>query len=269
MFLVGIFLFLVTFYFYLCYLCCINILRSYSIMKKNITLIITLIFISLLLTSCMSSADGMKNEQRISVSAKGGVTLSPDIATFRVEADETRKTTSEALNAVNKNMATVLQILSSYKIADKDIATNSISLNPQYNWEDGKRVLIGQNASQSLSVKLRDIDQLGKIIDEISKITNINLYSINFDKEDKTEAYEEARILAVKNAIKKASTLANAADMELGEPLTINEGSSPYVSYDRANSSKMMVSEASSYNTQTPSGELTITSDVSVTFLMK
>jgi uncharacterized protein YggE len=95
------------------------------------------------------------------------------------------------------------------------------------------------------------------------------LYSINFDKEDKTEAYEEARILAVKNAIKKASTLVIAANMELGDPITINEGSSPYISYDRGNSTKMMVSEAASYSTQTPSGELTITSDVSITFLMK
>lgn len=238
-------------------------------MKNKITLLFSLILISVILTSCLNSKQLNESDKYISVSASGEVTLSPDIATFNVQVDETQKTTSLALNEANKKMSQVLKILYKYEIADKDISTNSINLNPQYNWEDGKQILIGQNARQSISVKLKDLSQLGKIIDEISEISNINLYSINFDKEDKTIAYEEARALAVKNAIAKAKTLSSAANMELGKPISISEGSTPSYVYDRVNSSKMMMAEASSYQTQTPTGELTISTSVNIIFEMK
>jgi len=238
-------------------------------MKNKITLILSIIFISIVLTSCLNSKQLNENDKYISVSASGEVTLSPDIATFNVQVDETQKTTSLALNEANKKMSQVLKILYKYEIADKDISTNSINLNPQYNWEDGKQILIGQNARQSINVKLKDISKLGKIIDEISEISNINLYSISFDKEDKTMAYQEARALAVKNAIDKAKILTSAANMELGEPISISEGSTPSYVYDRLNSSKMMMAESASYQTQTPTGELTISTSVNIIFEMK
>ena len=239
-------------------------------MKKKIALISSIIFISIILTSCLSSEDMNNNQKVISVSASGEVTLSPDIASFTVEVNEIEKTTSLALNAANKKMAEVLKILYSYNIADKDIATNSLNLNPQYNWEDGKRILIGQAASQSINVKLRDLDNLGKIIDEISNVSNINLYSIRFDKEDKTQSYEEARIKAVKNAMAKANTLASAANMELGDPISISEGSTPaYTTYNRVNTAKMMVAESATYDTQMPTGELSITTTVNIIFDLK
>ena len=238
-------------------------------MKKKIALVTSIIFISIILTSCLSSED-LNNTKVISVSASGDVTLSPDIATFTVEVNETEKTTSEALNSANKKMAEVLRILYSHNIADKDIATTSLNLSPQYNWEDGKRILIGQSASQSINVKIRNIDDLGKIIDEIGKISNINLYSIRYDKEDKTASYEEARIKAVKNAIAKATTLANAANMELGEPISISEGTTPaYSTYNRLNTAKMMVAESASYDTQMPTGELLISTSVNIIFTLE
>ncbi len=239
-------------------------------MKKNITLILSIAVVSLILTSCLSSGNIESNEKLITVSASGSVTLTPDMATFNVEASETKKTTSEALNETNKKINEVLTILYKYGIDDKDISTNSINLSPRYNWEDGKQILIGQSASQSINVKLKNIDVLGKIIDEIGSISNINLYSINFDKEDKESAYNEARTKAVQNAIAKATTLVEAANMELGEPISISEGSiSPYVSYDRVNSSKMLMTESAMAPTQTPTGELTITTSVNIIFNMK
>ncbi len=239
-------------------------------MKKKITLIMSLIVVSLLLTSCLSSRDLEHNEKLITVSASGEVSITPDIVTFNIEVNETKKTTSEALNAANKKMDEALKILYTYNIADKDISTNYLNLNPQYTWDEGKRELVGQVASQSIKVKLRNIDDLGKIIDDIGNITNINLYSIQFDKEDKSEAYEQARIKAVENAMSKAQTLSSAANMELGEPISISEGSTPsYISSNRYSTSKLMVAEAASYDTQTPSGELTISTTVNIIFEMK
>lgn len=239
-------------------------------MKKTSLLIIFILSTLSLFTSCLSPKSIEENQKVISVSSSGEVNISPDIVTFNIEASETKKTTSEALNTTNEKINKVLQILYKYGIADKDISTNSINLNPQYNWEDGKRILIGQNASQSLNIKLREIDKLGKIIDEVGQISNINLYYIRFDKDDKTQAYNLAREKAVKNAITKATILATAANMKLIEPISISEGSSsPYIAYDRVNSPKMMMAETASYSTETPSGELTISTTVNIIFTME
>ncbi len=237
-------------------------------MKKHFLLIASVLSITLLFTSCLSTDDLC--EKVITVSAVGEVNLTPDIVTFNIEASEVRDTTSQALKATNEKISKVLKILELHNVSTKDIKTNSINLYPQYEWKDGERRLIGQSASQSLQIKLRDISQLGSIIDEVGKISNINLYSINYDKDDKQTAYNEARELAVKYAIEKANILANAADMQIKEAISISEGSPAYVSYNRVNSSKMMMAEsASGYSTETPSGELTISTTVNIIFTME
>ena len=139
-------------------------------MNKKTSLIVGILLITVFLTSCLSSQDVKSDDKLLSVSASGEVTLSPDIVTFTVQVNETEQTTSEALNLTNKKISKVLEILYSYNIEEKDVATNSINLNPQYVWEDGNRILTGQSATQSLSVKLRNVNNLGKIIDELSKI---------------------------------------------------------------------------------------------------
>lgn len=239
-------------------------------MKKHILLLASVLSITLIFTSCLSTDEINEPEKVITVSAVGEVNLTPDIVTFNIEASEVRDTTSLALNATNEKISKVLKILDIHGIEKKDIKTNSINLYPQYDWKDGERKLIGQSASQSLNIKLRDISQLGSIIDEVGKISNINLYSINYDKDDKQSAYNEARELAVKYAIEKATILANAAGLEIKDTISISEGSSPFVSYNRVNSSKMMMAEsASGYSTETPSGELTISTSVNIIFTME
>ncbi len=239
-------------------------------MKKNIIFIASIFLIASLFTSCLSSKDLDENQKVITVSASGEVLLTPDIVTFNIEASEIKKTTSEALNTTNEKINKVLKILYKYGVPDKNISTNSINLNPQYNWDKGERILIGQNASQSLKIKLHQIDSLGKIIDEVGQISNINLYSIRFDKDDKTNAYNTAREKAVKNAIEKANLLAKTANMTLKDPISISEGSiSPYTSYDRVNSPKMMMAESASYSTDVPTGELKIKTSVNIIFAME
>jgi len=237
-------------------------------MKKHFLLIASVLSITLLFTSCLSTDDLC--EKVITVSAVGEVNLTPDIVTFNIEASEVRDTTSKALNATNEKISKVINILELHNVAKNDIKTNSINLYPQYEWKDGERHLVGQSASQSLQIKLRDINKLGSIIDEVGKISNINLYSINYDKDDKKAAYNEARELAVKYALEKANILANAAGMEIKEAISISEGSPAYVSYNRVNSSKMMMAEsAAGYSTETPSGELTISTTVNIIFTME
>ncbi len=76
------------------------------------------------------------------------------------------------------------------KVNSKDIETQSLSIFPQYEYPDGKQQLVGQTASQTLKVTVRNIDSkggnLGTLIDQLVGINGIQFNNLIFDKEDKT-----------------------------------------------------------------------------------
>jgi uncharacterized protein YggE len=222
------------------------------------------------LTSCSSMA-GMKNSKTVrtvSVTGNGSVNLTPDMASFNVQVSETRDTTSEALNAMNEKTSTIFDILDAYNIENKDRKTNSINLRTDYDWVDSKQVVVGQVASQSINVKLRDLDQLGSIIDKLSTVNEINLGSINYNTEDTDEAETEARIMAVEDAREKAQSIADAENMTLGLPISINNSSSDLNirNYPNMMEAVSLKSVSTSVSTQAPTGEITITGQVNIVY---
>ena len=154
-----------------------------------------------LIAVCSMFLSGCQNltshGRTITVTGSGSAQVVPDIATFLVQVDETRPTTGEALAAANRKVAQVLEILKGQGIASKDIATQSVRLAPSYEWKDNAQVLVGQSSRQSISVKVRNLDQLGAVVDKLGSVDSISLASLAFDKEDKNDAYAEAREEAV------------------------------------------------------------------------
>lgn len=245
-------------------------------MKKSINkfLILFAITISAItLTSCSSLSkmdqSSLPTIRTINVSGNGSVNATPDISTLSVQISETEDTSSQALQAMNKKMNSVLNICDKFDVLEKDRRTNSINLRTDYDWIDNKQVVNGQVASQSISIKLRDIDNLGPIIDELSKINEIRIGSISFSKENTDAEASQARLLAVEDAHNKALEIAKAAGMILKSPLIINNTSSP-VSYNYPTMMKSSSMEAAYDNrsTQAPTGEVKITGQVIIMYEM-
>ena len=240
-----------------------------SINKFLILFAITISAISL--TSCSSLSDMKQSSipRTINVSGNGSVNATPDISTFSVKISETEDTSSQALQAMNKKMYSVLKICDEYEILEKDRKTNSINLRTDYDWIDNKQVVNGQVASQSISITLRDIDTLGPIIDALSNINEITIGSISFSKENTDKEASEARLLAVEDAYNKALEIAEAAGMILKSPISINNASSP-VNYNYPIMMKSSSMEAAYDNrsTQAPTGELKITGEVVIMYEM-
>jgi uncharacterized protein YggE len=83
----------------------------------------------------------------------------------------------------------------------------------------GKQYLEGQVASQTLSVTLRKLENLGSLIDQLGEVSGIYLNSVMLDKEDKSIGLEEARQQAVQKALAKAELYAKGAQMQVGKPI--------------------------------------------------
>ncbi len=227
---------------------------------KRIAVLVLSIAMVALLSSCMATQDLVRT---IQVSGSGEVELTADIASFSIQVSELGKTTKEAQALANEKMSLILKTLRAQNIEDKDIKTTALTLRPSYKWIDNTQTLEGQVASQSLTVTMRDLPNLGLLIDKLGDISGISLNSVRLDKEDKGAALEEARQKAVAAALAKAEVYAKSTNMQVGEPITISESSvaTPY----EPRAMKMMASnEAYDMATEIPAGTMTVRSTISL-----
>ena len=171
---------------------------------------------------------------RISVSGSAEISAYPDIAEFTVTATATKNTTEEARIAVSSMTNEAAGILKSeFGVAEEDITTSMISAYPEYRWTEDGNELIGQRANESISVVIRDIEDLGDIYTRLLGINGIEISNVSLDKEDKSVEIEESRIAAVMDARTKAETYARAAGVRIGDVVSITDSSSSSVIYPR------------------------------------
>ena len=240
-------------------------------MKKSVLFIVFSVFLLVLLASCSTTNPSNSTERTVSVSGSGTVNLRADMVTFTVTVSETKTTTAKAQKAANTKMSKVLEIIRSFGVTDDNISTSSLNYSTQYKWTDGEEVRIGEQVSQSVTVKLENIDVFGSLVDTLgTNVTGIALNRVNFEASDYTKAAEQARKLAYENARDKAMVYAVASGMVVGRPITINDG------YDSYGSVRYTVSDAKMANfeaaaaagpqTETPTGLLSVTVNTSVVF---
>ena len=190
-------------------------------MKKSLILMLSLL---LILTGCGTTVK-MGKAGTISVSGYAEVSLEPDYAWFTVSSSVTSPTTEEARTECTVMLETALDILrDDFGVADEDIRTDRMSFWPEYRWEKDVRVITGQHAEQQVRVEVRDISLISDIYDRLSEVNGISLSGINLDRKDKSSGYDEARRLAVENALGKAATYAEAAGLEITDIVSIGNG---------------------------------------------
>lgn len=226
--------------------------------------------------------DRNKAENTIAFTGHGEVNASPDIASINFTIRQEAKTVKEAQVAVAGIEKKALDLLKTNNIADKDIKTVSASFNPKYEYKyggactanycpPGNSVIVGYEAYESINVKIRNTDDVGKIIEGIGAIgvTELNGPNFTVDKEDTLKA--EARKLAIDDAKAKAKVLAKDLGVRLGKITSFSEnGNYPTPMYDTAmlKSSGAGVA-APTAPAQLPTGENLITSDVTITYQIR
>ena len=178
----------------------------------------------------------------ITVQGIGKVTIKPDLATINVSVQVTAATAAEAQSKASAAMAKVIVAVKGQGIADADLTTQWISLAPQYSYDSTGATapkILGYQASQSLTIKVRQIDKAGPVIDAAVTAGANQVDGIAFSVADPTNAAAQARTAAVADARTRAVALASAAGVTLGAAVSITELSAsapvpiPYA-YDKA-----------------------------------
>ena len=159
------------------------------------------------------------------VTGEGKVSVIPDVAILTLGIEVQAETVAEAQAQATEAMVAVMDVLDDYGIAEKDIKTQRFSIQPVKRWDNGQEILLGYRVNNMVTVKIRQVDDTGVIIDAVAEAggdyTRIN--SISFTVDDLTAYYEEAREKAIDDAETKAEQLAELAGVDLGKPTYFNE----------------------------------------------
>lgn len=172
---------------------------------------------------------------RLDITARGEVSRVPDIAVISAGVVTQSQDAKSALADNAAKMSRVLAALRKAGIAERDIATSSISLNPQYRYaENTPPTIIGYQASNTVTVRFRDIGRSGAILDTLVGVgaNQINGPSLEVDKPE--EALDQARLHAIADAKRRAQIYAAALGTTVKRVVTLSEstdspGPRPYM----------------------------------------
>jgi uncharacterized protein len=161
----------------------------------------------------------------ITVTGEGKVKVKPDTASLSVGVQATAATATEALNQANTSAAALIAALKGAGIADNDIATSGLSIYPQYGTSGN--TITGYQASNNVTVTVRDITQTGPVIDAAAAAAanNITIGGVSFYVDDTEALIGAARADAINNARKRAGEYAAAAGVTVGGVVQISEAS--------------------------------------------
>lgn len=175
------------------------------------------------LAAAMAVATPAMAATNIDIGAKGpvielyiieSIAAEPDMVTIGAGVSSEAPTATEALRLNSAEMVKVIDRLKKLGVAERDIQTTGISLNARYDYESQsrRRIFLGYEASNRVSVKLREIAETGGVLDALVAAGATDLKGPSFSLENDEAAQDAAR----KRALERAKARAEDYAMQLG-----------------------------------------------------
>ena len=176
-------------------------------------------------TPALADVDPAFAATTLNLSAYGEARADPDMATISLGVETQGATAADAMRANAERMSKVTAALKKAGIADRDLQTSNLSLNPQYVYEQNQPPrLTGYQASNQLAVTVRDLSKLGAVVDATVGAGATNVGQVSFGLANPVAAENTARIAAVKALQDKASLYANATGYRISRLVNLGEG---------------------------------------------
>jgi uncharacterized protein YggE len=187
------------------------------------------LFASIVSIVSLAPLPSLAIEKLVTVTGEATVAVAPDAVMIRIGVSSQDKTAREASDANAKQMTAVLAAIKSNNIAERDIQTSRLSLQPQYDPNNsGTARLTGFQATNQVTVRIRDIGNLAAVLDSAISAGANEMSGIEFIVSEQSKLLDRARDDAIADAHRKAERYAKAAGARLGHVVAISEeGSAP------------------------------------------
>jgi len=218
---------------------------------------------SLLLVLSLSAPAFAESEPQLSVTGRGTFEATPDMATLTLGVTHEAKTAEDAMDLVSADVADVLRLLRLAGIEERDLQTSGLTLSPVWsNYGSGQaRRITGFSASNMLTARVRDMSNLGEVLDDVIEEGANSFQGLSFGLQEPEPALDAARRAAVADAMAKARLFAEAAGVTLGPILSLSEAGA-----QTPRPQMMEMARMASDAVPVAPGELTISAGVSMVF---
>lgn len=244
--------------------------------------IVLAILLSVFILLSIFKGDAGGNYDTITVEGQAEVFAVPDIAEVNFTVRSENIDLSIAQKKVEDVINPVVAVLGDLEIEEKDIKTTFYNVYPRYEYgraicaqyrcDGGERALVGYEASQSVSVTVRDLDKVSLVLSSLGSSGVSNISGPNFRIENEDSLKDEAREEAIQKAKEKAKTLAKSLGVRIIGIESFNEGYGGGIYYAKSEMAQVSMDLAGSENSfipTLPQGENKIQASVSITYRVK
>jgi len=222
------------------------------------------------------SHPGTPAANTITVTGQGQASLAPDVATITYTVTETGASVSEAQTAATAKANAALAAVTGLGIDEKDIRTESYNVNPQYeqshtcgagvNCYPNSNKIIGYEVSETIAVKVHDLDKTGDVLQTLGGLGVQNIYGPDLGLDNPNDGQDAARADAINNAKQEAATLAAQLGVHLVRIVSFNDNQGG-VAYPMFKAEAMSAgSDAAAPTPSVPTGQNDYTDSVTITY---
>lgn len=216
----------------------------------------------------------------ISISGKGEVFAKPDVGQFSFTVTAKGAEATEAQGASAKANNEILAYLKEQGVEDRDVKVENYSLYPHYRYDQaasscpggycppmGEPIQDGFEVSQTVAVKVRDLNKAGELISNVGTKGATNISGLNFTVDDTDVFKAQARVLAIADAKEKSEQLAQALGVRIVRMTGYYEDENQYpMAYDMGGDMMKSATGEAAAVPSMPAGENMVTANVSVTY---
>jgi uncharacterized protein YggE len=206
--------------------------------------------------------------RQIEVQGSGEVHVQPDIAKVTVGVTTgSQPSAKAALDILSQKFSKVVASVKANGVKDEDIKTANLNINPSYDFTNGQQSIKGYEASESIEIKIRNLDKTGDIVAAATAQGANQVGGVMFDVADPDKINEQAQSKAIEDARAKAQKLARELGVSLGRVKTFSANSSQPYPIPYAMEAKQVGGGAPDQATPpVPSGTFDVTTRVTIIY---
>jgi uncharacterized protein len=200
--------------------------HGFCVMRSEVLAAVLLALVLAVPLADVAVAQQAEAPRGLTLVGVGEVRARPDMAVVRLGVVSQAATARAALDDNNRDMQAILDALRDQGVAARDVQTSSFTVQPRYrhdrNGEQPPRI-DGYEVSNEVAVRVRDLDRLGAVLDQAVSVGSNRVLGVAFTLSDPEPRRDEARRIAVEDAIRKARVYTQAAGLDLGPIRSMSE----------------------------------------------
>lgn len=228
---------------------------------RKLVLFITIMFMT------MTYGQEIKQIPQINVNGEGKIKVVPDQVSISATVETKGNNAKDIKKQNDEKIDAVLKFIKKMNIPTADFKTKQVSLNPQYDYEKKKT---SYNAVQTIEIILKDLTKYDELMEGLVQQGINRIDKVSFESSKLAQYQSEARKIAIKDAKAKAEDYVSVLGQKVGKAITISDNSQIYQPQPMYAGMRMKESaDASASNETLAIGEIEITANVSVSFVLE